>query len=94
MEKNKVGLALGSFFAVIHLVWALFVAITPNALQKFFDWIFNLHGIAPIIAITSMTLMKALTLIVVAFIFGYIIGWVFAWLFGCCDCCIKPKKRR
>ena len=93
MEKNKVGLALGGFFAGVHLIWALLVAIIPNALQTYFNWIFNLHGITPIIEITGMTLMNAITLVIVTFIVGYIIGWVFAWCFSCCDCCSTKKRR-
>jgi hypothetical protein len=94
MERNEVGLALGSFFGGLHLIWAILVAIIPNALQTFFDWIFNLHGIFPIITITGMTLINAINLVIVTFIIGYIIGWIFAWVFSCCDCCCKTKKRR
>jgi len=94
MEKNKVGLALGSFFAGIHLIWAFLVAVIPSILQKFFDWIFNLHGILPVITITGMTLMNAITLLIVTFIIGYLIGWVFVWCFSCCDCCCTTKKKK
>jgi len=94
MDKNKIGLALGSFFAVFHLVWAILVAVIPNVLQTFFDWIFNLHGIEPILVITTMTLMNAIALVLVAFIFGYLLGWIFAGIFSQCDCCSTTKKKK
>lgn len=94
MEKNKIGLALGSFFAGIHLIWTVLVALIPSTLQTYFNWIFALHGIRPIIVITTMTLMNAIALIIVTFVFGYIIGWLFAWCFSCCECHQKPKRKR
>jgi hypothetical protein len=78
MNKNKTGLAVGYFFALIHLIWALMVWLMPSQLQSCLNWIFDLHGLEPIWILTSMTLMKAITLIIVTFIIGYIIGWVYA----------------
>lgn len=94
MGKNKVGLALGCLFASIHLVWALLIAIIPNALQACLDWMFEIHGLEPIWIITSMTLANAILLVVVTFIFGYILGWLFELFFSDCKLCHKQKRRR
>jgi len=75
MNKNKVGLAVGLFAALCHLVWIIAVAI---GIQKFVDWIFLLHSIQLELTLTSVVLLNALLLIVVAFIGGYVFGWVFA----------------
>ncbi len=93
-NKTKTGLTVGYLFAGIHLIWAILVASVPNALQTFFNWIFGLHGLAPLYTITSMTFMNAIILVIVTFITGYILGWLIAWLFSCCDCCSTGKRRR
>ena len=80
MDKNKIGLAFGCFIALMHLVWSIFVAITPQGLQSFLNWIFALHAIQPYIIVTSFNFMNAVLLIIVTFIVGYIFGYVFSWL--------------
>jgi hypothetical protein len=78
MNKIKTGLAVGYFLGLLHLIWAISVAIMPNQIQSFFNWVFDLHGLQPFWIITSMTLAKAITLVIFTFIVGYIIGWVYA----------------
>ncbi|MFA5019883.1 MAG: DUF5676 family membrane protein [Candidatus Pacearchaeota archaeon] len=80
MNKNKLGLAVGILFAIIHAVWALAVLIIPGALQSFLNWVFKLHSLEPIWIITSFNFLNAIFLVVVTFIIGFIIGWVFAWV--------------
>jgi tetrahydromethanopterin S-methyltransferase subunit F len=78
LNKNKTGLVLGLFFAVIHLVWALLVLIVPVTLQNFLNWVFKLHSLTPIYTITSFNLVNAVFLLIVTFVFGYILGYIFA----------------
>jgi hypothetical protein len=80
MKKNEMALVWGSFLAIVHAVWLVFVALIPQGLQSFVDWIFGLHGMTIGIAISGVTWSQAITLIVVTFIAGYIMGWVFGWL--------------
>ena len=75
LNKNKVGLTVGLFAALCHLVWIIAVAI---GVQKFVDWILLLHSIQLSMTLTSVAILNALLLIIVAFIGGYIVGWVFA----------------
>ncbi len=79
IDKNKTGLALGLFFAIVHAIWALSVALMPNTLQSFLDWIFNLHSLEPVWILISFNLLNSLFLIGVTFVSGYLFGWVFAW---------------
>jgi len=80
LEKNKTGLVLGIFFALLHLAWALLVAIgSADAIIK---WIMPLHFIGLIVPITTFSIVNALILVIAAFIGGYISGWVFAWLWN------------
>ena len=79
LDKNKTGVSLGLFLALIHAVWALCVAIIPGTLQTFIDWIFKLHSIEPVWVLTSFNLLNAILLVIVTFVIGYVFGWVFAW---------------
>jgi len=80
LDKNKIGLALGLFLAVVHAVWALMVAIIPGPLQSSLNWIFVLHSLEPIWILTPFNFLNAILLVIVTFILGYIFGWVFAWV--------------
>jgi hypothetical protein len=79
LDKHKLGLSVGLFFAVVHAAWALLVLVIPKILQNFLDWIFNIHFLEPIWRLTSFNLINAIFLIIITFIIGYIFGWVFAW---------------
>jgi len=79
LDKYKVGLSVGLFFAVVHAGWALLVAIIPGVLQNFLDWVFNLHFLEPVWVLTTFNFLNAILLVIVTFVIGYIFGWVFTW---------------
>lgn len=85
LNKKQVGLTLGIFAAIVHLVWLIAVAI---GVQKAVDWILLLHSIKLDLVLTNVVLLNAVLLIVIAFIGGYVVGWVFAaiynWSAKCC----------
>ncbi|MDD5192467.1 MAG: DUF5676 family membrane protein [Candidatus Nanoarchaeia archaeon] len=83
LDKCKIGLIVGIFFAVVHAVWAILVGVIPGVLQNFLDWIFNLHFLEPVWILTSFNLLNAVMLVIITFICGYIIGWVFALIWNC-----------
>lgn len=89
LNNNKIGLIIGIFFALMHAIWALFVAVMPGLLQQFIDWMFILHSLKPIWVITSFDFINAILLIILTFVIGYVFGWVFAaiWNWN-----IKSKK--
>ncbi len=78
LNKNHIGLTVGIFFAIIHAVWALIIAITPSSVQKFLDLIFPMHFLNNVYSVTSFNISYAVLLIIFAFVGGYICGWVFA----------------
>ena len=80
INKNKLGLAIGVFIALLHAVWAL--TVLAGFGQKMMDWVFPLHFINNIYEITSFSIMTALLLVVAAFIGGYVMGWIFAWIWN------------
>ena len=79
LSKNQVGLTLGIFAALVHLVWLIAVAI---GIQKAVDWILLLHSIKLDLILTNVVILNALMLIIIAFIGGYLVGWVFAAIYN------------
>ena len=82
LNKNKFGLIVGCFFAIMHAVWALSVAIMKNILQSFFNWIFQLHFLKPLYVLTEFNLKDAVLLVLVTFVVGFVVGWIFACLYN------------
>jgi ABC-type multidrug transport system fused ATPase/permease subunit len=82
LNRNKIGLIVGFFFAIVHAIWAFFVAIMPNSLRGFLDWIFVLHSLQPYWVITTFNFLNSLFLVVVTFVFGYLFGYLFAILWN------------
>ncbi len=80
LNKNKIGLTLGLFLGLAHLIWAILVALIPSSLQNCLDWMFKIHGLRPYWIITTITFTDAILLVIVTFIAGYIVGWVYAYL--------------
>ena len=78
LNKNKIGLALGTFIALMHAVWSLIVAVIPAQLQKFLDWVFVLHHIKPMYVLLPFNIANAALLVVLTFVVGYVFGYVFA----------------
>jgi hypothetical protein len=78
LDKNKTGLVVGFVLALMHAVWALFVAITPGGLQTFLDWVFKVHFLEPVWILTAFNFLDAIFLVILTFVCGFILGWVFA----------------
>lgn len=74
LNKNKVGLTFATFFGVVHLVWAILVAI--GWAQLFMDFIFRIHMIKPVVVINDFSLGLSVTLIVVTAVIGYVAGYI------------------
>ena len=75
INRNQLGLTVGIFAALCHLVWSIAVAI---GIQDFVDWILLLHSISLDLILTSVVILNVIILVVLAFIGGYIFGWVLA----------------
>lgn len=88
MNKNQVGLTLGLFAALVHLVWLIAVSF---GIQKFMDWILLLHSIRLDLVLLPVNWMNSIALIVIAFVDGYILGWLFAAVYNWAGKCCKKK---
>lgn len=76
LNRNKVALVLGSFAAIVHLVWALIVGLGWG--QAYLDFVFGMHFITNPYMVADFDLATAVELIVIAFLVAYIVGYVFA----------------
>lgn len=76
LNPNKVGLVLGVFVALIHLVWALMVA--GKMAQQWLDWVMNMHFINNPITVGQFDLGTSVMLLVMTFVIGYLGGWLYA----------------
>jgi len=76
LDKNSVGLALGSFVALWHFVWAVLLAL--GITKPLLDIVLSLHNLSVNVSVTDFSFGKAFGLIIVTFIVGYIFGWLFA----------------
>lgn len=74
ISKNKLGLVVGAFFGLWHLIWSTLVAL--GFAQQLINWVFRLHFIQPPYTLTPFKLSVAIALIVITSLLGYVIGWV------------------
>ena len=74
--KNKLGLVVGGFTGLCHLVWSLLVAF--GVAQALTDFVFRLHFIHPPWVIAPFRADLAVALIAITSIIGYVMGWVLA----------------
>jgi len=78
--KNKVGLTVGLFCALLHAIWAILVGIGVG--KSVIDSILPLHFISTTYNVITFSFVNALSLVILAFIGGYIIGWLFMLLWN------------
>ena len=76
LDRNRTALALGSFVALIHLVWSVLLALGWT--KPLADFILQLHHIQLSYSIADFSLLTAVYLIVVTFVVGYAFGFIFA----------------
>jgi len=76
MNKHKVALTLGSFVALVHLVWSLLVGF--GFAQPWMNWVLGLHFLNNPFQFRPFELGTAIVLIIVTGIVGYVVGWIFS----------------
>ena len=76
LNPVKTGLALGKLSAVIHAVWAAFIALGwAEGIVGFMQWA---HMVSAPVGIEPFDLTAAVTLVVVTGLVGYLVGFGFA----------------
>lgn len=76
VNRNQLGLTIGTFSALWHAIWAVLVGV--GFAKPLIDWVIPLHFIDMSYSITVFSLGSAVTLVILAFLGGYISGWVLA----------------
>ncbi len=80
INPKKVGMVLGGFLGLWHLVWSALVAL--GLAQWLADTIFKLHMVKPILMVQPFNLGIAAMLIIVTSLIGCVAGWVLATLWN------------
>lgn len=80
LNKNQVGLITGLFFAALHVVWSLLVAL--GLAQVFISWVLWLHFINIPLSIESFEISRAVLLVLFTFVVGYLLGFVCTWIWN------------
>lgn len=80
IKGNKPALIIGLYAAVLHIIWAIAVALGIG--QTYLNWILPLHFISNMYVVTDFSFFTSLMLAVMAFIGGYVGTWVFVWIWN------------
>ncbi len=80
MNAKKVGLVLGSFIGLVHLVWSVLIAL--GFAQPLLDFIYSMHSLNNPFMVASFDMMRSIELIGITFVIGNIVGYVFATLWN------------
>lgn len=76
IRPHSVGLTLGLFIALWHVLWASLV--WKGVAQALIDFVFRLHMIEPPYRITAFSFATATLLVVVTGVIGCASGWMIA----------------
>ncbi len=76
MNKSKVGLVVGSFAGLVHLVWGILIAL--GFAQPLLNFIYGMHSLNNPFTVMQFDLVRAVELVVMTFLIGYVVGYVFA----------------
>ena len=80
LNKKRVGFTLGTFSALMHLVWLIVVGLGLG--WKILDWVFFMHHLSFTFSLASFHLDRAIGLLIMTFVGGYVVGWIFAALWN------------
>lgn len=89
INKNKLGLTIGIFAAIVHAVWVILVGI--GIAETYLNWIFPMHFIVNVFHVVNFNFLTAVLLVIIAFISGYIWGWILGALWNWLN---KSNKKR
>ena len=75
MNSHKIGLVVGLFFALMHAVWEVLVALGLG--QSLMNFVFSMHSLNNPYKVAPFSLTTAIGLVIITYIIGYIVGNVF-----------------
>lgn len=80
INGNKPALVIGLYVAVLHIIWAIAVALGIG--QASLDWVLPLHFVSNTFTLIDFSFINAVILAIVGFIGGYVGTWVFVWIWN------------
>lgn len=80
INSHRLGLVLGAFAALLHIVWVLFVGLGWAGSILFF--VYRVHFLDISFAIADFSFGTAVTLVVFAAIWGYVVGNIFGFIWN------------
>ena len=75
MNKNNVGLAVGSFAALVHIVWLVLVGL--GVAGQAISLVLGMHLIKSAPVVLAFNWGTAVGLVILAFVVGYVAGYIF-----------------
>lgn len=72
VDINKLGITLGVFFGLLHLLWGL--VVLAGVAQVYLNWIFPMHFLNNVYTVNSFNALYLLVLVIMASICGYVMG--------------------
>ncbi|MBI4440405.1 hypothetical protein HY638_05520 [Candidatus Woesearchaeota archaeon] len=76
LNKTQFGLALGTLFGALHLLWV--ISVGGKIAQGLVDYWHGVHFLTEVHTIGAFSIGPAIIGVIIAFISGYVLGWVFA----------------
>ncbi len=75
MNKNNIGLAVGSFAALAHVAWLVLVGL--GVAGQTIGWVLGMHLVKSAPVVLAFDWSKAIGLVILAFVVGYVAGYIF-----------------
>ncbi|OGB75170.1 hypothetical protein A2810_02150 [candidate division Kazan bacterium RIFCSPHIGHO2_01_FULL_49_10] len=89
IDAHKLGLIVGFFAGIVHIIWSLL--ILGGFAQNYMDWMFGLHMLNNPFSVSAFSWGTAIYLWIAVFVIGYILGWILAWVHNSVHASKKKK---
>ncbi len=80
LDNQQTALTLGTFAALLHLVWITLVLL--GVAQPWMDFVYGLHFLNNPYTVQAFSLTGAVMLLFMAFVMGSAVGWVFSYVWN------------
>jgi hypothetical protein len=77
--SHRLGLTLGLFFGLVHLLWTLLVWV--GWAQGLVNWKMAMHGVGMSFQVMSLSPLRGIVLIILAGVVGYVVGAVLGFIY-------------
>lgn len=80
MNTHKVGLSLGLFVGLMHLIWEILIFF--GLAQDILSFKFSMHSLNNPFVVESFNLGRGIGLVIFSMVMAYIVGSVFATIYN------------